>query len=187
MSIVHRQCIYATLSEINQAYEAMQQASTEKEKRKFFKRILKHPIKNAFIHGNVPLSDLKYGPFKMTPPKLLHTPGSGIIMYMFSVLESGLSKLELCALDELHKDLITLFYRQSERDFPRSACRNGLVDGTKCQSTERRGNLLLLLCIAYTAAGRRALQKYFDQVGITHGQFCDCIKLYLAMEEWMHD
>ena len=83
MSIAHHRCIYVTLSEINQAYEAMQQASTEKEKRKIFKRISKHPIKNAFIHGNIPLSDLKHGPFKMTPPELLHTSGSGIILYMF--------------------------------------------------------------------------------------------------------
>ena len=123
----------------------------------------------------------------MTPPELLHTSGSGIILYIFSVLESSLPKSDLCTLDELHKDLMASFFRQSERDFPRGASRNGLVDGTKCQSTERRGNLLLLLCIAHTSAGQRALQKYFVQVGITHGQFCDCIKLYLAMEEWMHD
>ena len=106
---------------------------------------------------------------------------------MFSILESALTKSELCALDELHKELITLLLRQSEKDFPRSASRNGLVDGTKCQSTERRRNLLLLLCIAHIAAGQRALRKYSDQVRIIHEQFCDCIKLYLVMEEWMHD
>ena len=76
-SLAHHRCIYITLSEINQAYAEMQQASTTKEKRKHFKQISKHPIKNAFIHGNLPLSDIKHRPFQMSPPKLLHTFGSG--------------------------------------------------------------------------------------------------------------
>ena len=119
----------------------------------------------------------------MTPPKLEHTSGNVIMLYTFSILESGMSKSELCALDELHKELITVFLCQSEKGYPRSTSRNGLVDGTKCQSTERSQNLLLLLCIARVGAGQRALKNYFDKVGITYRQFCDCIKLYLAMEE----
>ena len=102
-------CIYATLVKINQSYAERLQATTKKEKRKIFKRISKHAIKNALTNDNVPLSDLKHGPFKMTPPELLHTSGSGIMLYMFSVSESGMSKSELCALDEHHKELITLF------------------------------------------------------------------------------
>ena len=186
MCLVNHRCVYVTLLEINQAYAAMREATTDKKKRKVFKRISKHPVKNAFIHGDLSLSDLKRGPFKMTPPELLQNFVSDIIMYIFSVLESGWPKSDLCTLDELHKDLMALFYRQSQRDFLRGANRNGLVDGTKCQSTERCGNLLLLLWIAHTAAGQRALQKYFVQVGITHGQFCDCINshpvgaLYMA-------
>jgi hypothetical protein len=30
---------------------------------------------------------------------------------------------------------------QSERDFPRGSMRNGLIDGTKCQSSEQKRNL----------------------------------------------
>ncbi len=43
--------------------------------------------------------------------------------------------------------------RQSERDFPRGATRNGIVDGTKCQASERRGNLFSLTCIVHTKDG----------------------------------
>jgi hypothetical protein len=31
---------------------------------------------------------------------------------------------------------------QSERDFPQGSMRNGLIDGTKCQSLERKRNLV---------------------------------------------
>jgi hypothetical protein len=34
----------------------------------------------------MPLSDHIHGPFKMMPPELLHTSGSGLIMYMFKSL-----------------------------------------------------------------------------------------------------
>ena len=33
-------------------------------------------------------------------------------------------------------------------DFPRRSTRNGVIDGTKCQSSERKGNLFWLLIIA---------------------------------------
>jgi hypothetical protein len=48
--------------------------------------------------------------------------------------------------------------RQSERDFPQGALRNGIIDSTKCQSEERKGNLFLLLCIANTTEGSLKLQ-----------------------------
>ncbi len=49
--------------------------------------------------------------------------------------------------------------RQSERDFPCGTTRNGLVDGTKCQAAERKGNLFYLLCIVQTVDGSTKLQK----------------------------
>ncbi len=42
---------------------------------------------------------------------------------------------------------------QSERDFPRGATRNGIVDGTKCHASERCGNLFSLACITTTTDG----------------------------------
>jgi hypothetical protein len=43
--------------------------------------------------------------------------------------------------------------------------RNVLIDGTKCQSSEQKGNLFRLLCIAHTINGSRVMKrslKYSD-------------------------
>ena len=64
-----------TLEEMDAAYEARQEAITIKEKGDIFKRVSKHAIKNALTSGSVPLSGITHGPFKMTPPKLLHISG----------------------------------------------------------------------------------------------------------------
>ena len=56
--------------------------------------------------------------------------------------------------DKLHIRVYMFVKRQSEPDFPRGAIRNGIIDGTKCQSEERKGNLFILLCIANTSEGR---------------------------------
>ena len=37
--------------------------------------------------------------------------------------------------------------------------RNGLIDGTKCQSSEQKGNLFQLLCIAHTTSGSAVLKR----------------------------
>jgi hypothetical protein len=60
--------------------------------------------------------------------------------------------------DKLHIRVYMFVKRQSEPDFPRGAIRNGIIDGTKCQSEERKGNLFLLLCIANTLEGSMKLQ-----------------------------
>ena len=52
-----------------------------------FKQISKHPIVNALTQGDLPLSDLVHGPYCMMPPELLHTSGSGSILYMFGSLK----------------------------------------------------------------------------------------------------
>jgi hypothetical protein len=78
--------------------------------------------------------------------------------------------------------------RQSERDFPRGAMRNGIIDGTKCQASERKGNLFLLLCIAHTLDGSVKLQKALGNPSLSRWKkFLECLKLYLSMEEWFHD
>ena len=53
-----------------------------------FKNLSKHYIPNALTHKDLPLSDEIHGVYQMTPPELLHTSGSGLIMYMLSSLES---------------------------------------------------------------------------------------------------
>ena len=87
----------------------------------------------------------------MTPPELLHTSGSGIISYMFESLHVQIgSGKDRDDIDKLHIQISLIIRHQSERDYPRGAMCNGLIDGTKCQAEERRGNLFLLLCIAQT-------------------------------------
>jgi hypothetical protein len=76
---------------------------------------------------------------------------------------------------------------QSERDFPRGAMRNGLIDSTKCQSEERKGNLFLLLCIANTTHGSEKLQNGLGYSNAKWHKWLKFIKLYLSMEEWFHD
>jgi hypothetical protein len=53
-------------------------------------------------------------------------------------------------IDRQHVLISSLIKRQSERDFPQGSMRNGLIDGTKCQSLEQKGNLFQLLYIAHT-------------------------------------
>jgi hypothetical protein len=45
-----------------------------------------YDIRNALTEKSLPLSDNVHGPYKMMPPELLHTSGSGLIMYMFESL-----------------------------------------------------------------------------------------------------
>ncbi len=65
--------------------------------------------------------------------------------------------------------------------------RNGLTDGTKCQSSERKGNLFRLLCIAHTSSGCSVLKRCLKLLEHRWKQFIEFLKLYLSMEEWFHD
>ncbi len=65
--------------------------------------------------------------------------------------------------------------------------RNGLIDGTKCQSEERKVNLFLLLCIANTTHGGEKLQNGLGYSNAKWKKWLKFIKLYLLMEEWFHD
>jgi hypothetical protein len=100
------------------------------------------PFKNALTEKSLPLSDIIPRPYKMTPSELLHTSGSGLIMYMF---ESHRDQMgggkDRDLIDRQHTLISNLIKRQSERDFPRESMRNGLIDGTKCQSSKQKGNL----------------------------------------------
>ncbi len=62
-------------------------------------------------------------------------------------------------IDQDHVAVNTIIRRQNDRDFPRASMQNGLIDGTKCQSSKRKGNLFRLLCIAHRSRAQRVLQK----------------------------
>ena len=75
-------CNYIKLSDISDA-EAEMDAT---QSRDVFRNMSKHYIKNALLCPDLPLSNLIHGPYRMMPPELLHTSGSGLIMYMFESL-----------------------------------------------------------------------------------------------------
>ncbi len=52
----------------------------------YFKSMSWYNLRVALLENYLPLSDDIHGPFKMMPPELLHTSGSGLIMYMFESL-----------------------------------------------------------------------------------------------------
>ena len=107
-------------------------------------------------------------------------------MYMFKALALMVNDACRNILDALHQRISVDTLRQSETDFPRGSVCNGIIDGTKCQSTERRGNLFCLLCISCTIDGKAAFTPVWQTLGITDAQFRSFVMLYLSMEEWMH-
>jgi hypothetical protein len=90
-------------------------------------------------------------------------------------------------IDQQHIEISQLLKRQSKRDFPRGSMRNGLIDGTKCQSSKCKGNLFRLLCIAHTTVGSSILKRSLSYSESKWKLFVEFLKLYLGMEEWFHD
>jgi hypothetical protein len=133
-------CIYLTLEDIKK---------TKRRKRndndggvQYFKSVSMYDIKNAFLERFIPLLDNVHGPFRMMPPELLHTSGSGLIMYMFEFLRYHFGGgIDRDYIDQEHIVVNNMIKRQSKRDFPCGLLQNGLIDGTKCQSSECKGNL----------------------------------------------
>jgi len=177
-------CLYTTLREMEDARTVLE--NNEQEGLALFQRLSRYPIKNALLERGLPLSDHVHGPFRMTPPELLHTSGAGLILYMFRVIAdrvgAGMVRDDL---DNQHVRMMKSLQRQSERDFPRGATRNGIVDGTKCQASERRGNLFSLTCIVHTKDGlvlKEGLQMSDDE----WRNLVLFLRQYLGLEEWMH-
>jgi hypothetical protein len=186
LNLTNPQCTYISLADMDKGKQLLRK---DKERGvEYFKSISKHPINNALLQHSLPLSDVVHGPFGMTPPEALHTFDSGLTMYIFESLQNqlgaGKSRVEL---DMQHVRLFDIIRRQSERDPPRGAARNGIIDSTRCQSSERKGNLFMLLCIALTVDGELILQ---NELGLTNNQWKRWIKffcMYLSMEAWFHD
>jgi hypothetical protein len=75
--------VYTTLEDMRHAKKI--KLSDEKQGHYHFKQISRYDIVNALTDTSLPLSDDIHGPYRMTPPELLHTSGSGIISYMFNL------------------------------------------------------------------------------------------------------
>jgi hypothetical protein len=101
---------------------------------------------------NIPLSDLKCGFYGMTLPERWHTTCEGCTKYIFESLFETITKCTegnvlMRDMELLHYTLHFEWSRNSERDYPQSAGRNGLMNGSKVTGSERRGNLLHILCL----------------------------------------
>jgi hypothetical protein len=166
--------------------------STLQDKISLNASLSKYPIENAFMNGNIPLSDLKCGVYGMTHPERLHTTCEGCKKYIFKSLldtitnctkgNALISKIEL-----LHYTLYFEWSRNSERVKPQSAGRNGLMNHSKVTRLERRGNLFCLLCLCHTEAIKPKLSEKLREHLISINKLYKCLKLYCPMEEWFHE
>ncbi len=152
LSNTNPQCVYTTLEDMGLAKRI--KLNDERKRQDHFKLISRYDILNALTDKYMSLSDDCHGSYRMMPPKLLHMSGSGSISYMFESLrvQIGCSK-DWDEIDKYHIRISLIMRGQSEHDFPCGAMRNGLINRTKCQAEERRGNLFLLLCIAHMLEG----------------------------------
>jgi hypothetical protein len=107
-------------------------------------------------------------------------------MYMFESLrhQMGGGK-DRDIIDKQYIQISSLMKRQSEHDFPRGSMRNGLIDGTKCQSSERKRNLFRLLCISHTPNGSHVMKRSLSLSDTKGKQYIEFLKQY--MEAWFHD
>jgi hypothetical protein len=147
-----------------------------------------YDIRNTLTEKSLPLSDNIHGLYKMMPPELLRISGSGLIMYRFESLRDQMGGgKDRDLIDVQHVLISTLIKRQSECDFQQGSMRNGLIDGTKCQSSERKGNLFCLLCIAHTTNGSCVMKRSLKYSDAKWKQYIEFLKQDLCMEEWFHD
>ncbi len=79
----------------------------------------------------------------------------------------------------LDHETVNVTYRQVQRE--QVFFKNTLVN-----ATERKGNLLLLLCVSHTDGVQNHLFPYLRQQGIDPEEFILSLKLYLSLEEWYH-
>ncbi len=128
-------CIYLTMDNINLAKKRKQE--DEDAGIEYYHSISMYVIRNALTEKSLPLFDNIHGPYKMMPPELLHTSGSGLIMYMFESLRDQMGGgKDRDLTDRQHILISNLIKKQSKCDFPQGSMRNSLIDGTKCQSSE---------------------------------------------------
>jgi hypothetical protein len=180
-------CIYVTMDETRDARRELLRGN-EAISLLRFKQLSRHPIKNALTLKNMPLSDMHHGPSAMMPPELLHASMSGLLKYVFQSMQWYIGETKLRdEIDKMHVRMLLDVKRQSDRDFPRGSMRNGIIDDTKCQAEERKGNLFLLLCIGSTVLGGEKLQSALRYDDRTWKKWLQFIKLYLSMEQWFHD
>jgi hypothetical protein len=110
-------CIYLTMDNVNLAKKRKQ--DDEDARIEYYRSMSMYDIKNALTEKSLPLSDNIHRPYKMMPPDLLHTSGSGLIMYMFESLRDQMGGgKDRDLIDRQHILISNLIKRKSEREFP---------------------------------------------------------------------
>jgi len=127
----------------------------------------------------------------MLPPERLHVTCEGITVYIFDFLmniigDKGIGKFLMHDIETVHHNLNHRLRRNSERDFPIGLDRNGCMNNTLVNASERRGNLFRLLCICHTDQISVRMKDILLQKNVQIKDFIRCIKLYLSFEEWRH-
>ncbi len=141
MSNPNPNCIYLTMADISYAKKRKQE--DEDAGIEYYHSISMYDIRNSLTEKILPLSDNKHGPYKMMPPELLDTSGSGLIMHMFESLRDQMGGgKDRDLIDKQHILISNLITRQSVSDFPRGSMRNGLIDGKKCQVFRTKGKFV---------------------------------------------
>ena len=76
------ECIYLTMDDVKMAKR--RKHDDEDGEIIYYQSVSTYDIFHALHDENLPLSDnIHAGPYKLMSPELLHTSGSGLIMYMF--------------------------------------------------------------------------------------------------------
>jgi hypothetical protein len=115
--------VYTTLEDMQLTKRI--KLNNERKGQDHFKLISRYVIVNALDDKYMPLSDDCHGPYRMMPPELLHTSGSGLILYMFELLSVQIGcSIDWDEIDKCHIRISLIIRRQSEHDFPRGAMRN---------------------------------------------------------------
>jgi hypothetical protein len=124
----------------------------------------------------------------MMPPELLHTSGSGLIMYMFESLREHMGGgKDSNLIDRQHILISNLIKKQSERDFPRGSMRNGLLMEKKSVFRIKGKFVSTTVYCTYNN------WKLFMKTSIKYSdakwkQYIKFLKQYLcSMEEWFHN
>ncbi len=151
-------CVYITLDDIQQ--DKIRKQNDNDGGKQYFKSVSRYDVKNVFLQRFMPLSDNVHGLFRMMLQELLHTSGSGLIVYLFESLCVHLrGGIDRDYIDQEYIVVSNIIQRQSERDFPRGSMCNGLIDGTKIQLSEWKGNLFRFLCIAHRTKAKTILKN----------------------------
>ncbi len=103
LSNTNPNCTYLTMEDIK--FTKKRKQEDEDAGIEYYGSIIMYDIRNALTEKSLPLSDNIHGPYKMMPPELLHTSGSGLIMYVFESLRDQMEveKIEISLINNIFK------------------------------------------------------------------------------------